>query len=173
MRLADPITPQPWPIWKRNKHMKRFAHIAITGTLSLAVFSAFAADPVAGTTTTGTTATTTGTTTTSSTTTTGSTTTATGTVTATTTTRQPIAQGLSSVRKNLERDPDNKGLQNAEQRLTANMARQELHRTEREQRVETAKAERIERVARVERVERMERPERPGRIERPEGGRGR
>lgn len=152
--------------------MKRFAHMAITSALSLAVLNAFAADPIAGATTTtaGTT-----TTTTTGTTTTGSTATATGTTT-TATTRQPIAQGLKSVGKNLERDPDNKGLQNAEQRLTANLARQELHRTERETRIETTKierAERSERPERVARVERVERPERPGRIERPEGGRGR
>lgn len=135
---------------KRNGTMKRFTHTALAAALSLAALNAaFAADPVAGTTT-------------------STTTSSTGTVT--TTSQPPLTQGIKSVSKNLERDPDNKGLQNAQQRLLDNQTRQELQRTEREHRVETAKLERVER---VERAERVERPERPSRVERPEGGRGR
>jgi hypothetical protein len=96
--------------------------------------------------------------TTSTTTTSTSTTTVPTTTTTTTATPTgPLSQGISSVNKNLERQPDNKGLQNAAERLRENRERQEARR-----------AEHVERVARVERVERPERPERPEKIERPE-----
>lgn len=69
--------------------------------------------------------------------------------------RQPIDQGIESVSKNIARDPDNKGLQNAGQRLFENQIRQSAHREQGPGSIE-----------RVERVERVERPQRPERIER-------
>lgn len=152
--------------------MNRFAHIAITSAFSFIAAQTFAADATTGSTApaTGTTATITGTTST----TTGTTATATVTtapalsaISTTTATKQPISQGLKSVAKNLEKDPDNKGLQNAQQRLLENQERQETHRLDQQARVETVKPERVARVERIERVER------PVRVERPEGGRGR
>jgi len=79
-----------------------------------------------------------------------------------TSTRKPLDQGISSVEKNLEKNPDNKGLRNAKERLQEN-----------QERFEARKAERAERLAqrpdRPERAERAERPERPERADR--GGR--
>lgn len=40
----------------------------------------------------------------------------------------PLTQGISSVDRNLERDPDNKGLQTASDRLKANQERLEEQR---------------------------------------------
>ncbi len=72
------------------------------------------------------------------------------TTTSSTATSGPMSQGLNSVDKNLAKDPDNKGLQTAQERLIRNRAE---------------KTERLERVERAERVERpeVERPEREGR----------
>lgn len=67
----------------------------------------------------------------------------------------PLTQGISSVDKNLKRDPDNKGLQNADQRLQTNQERLEARKAKVDARVDTAKAQR------------MERPERPDHAGRP------
>jgi hypothetical protein len=71
--------------------------------------------------------------------------------------KKPLTQGISSVDKNLEKHPDNKGLQNASKRLKANEDRFETRRAERGER-----AERPERAERAERAERVERTERSG-----------
>jgi hypothetical protein len=70
--------------------------------------------------------------------------------------KTPLTQGISSVDKNLEKKPDNKGLQNADKRLRANRDRIEARRVERD----NDRAERAERPERHERAERAERPER-------------
>jgi hypothetical protein len=64
----------------------------------------------------------------------------------------PATQGLDSVDKNLKRDPDNRGLQNAQRRIETNQERFAEHKTEQ-----------AERMDRAERPERPERPERAGR----------
>jgi hypothetical protein len=75
----------------------------------------------------------------------------------TSTDKTPLTQGISSVGRNLERDPDNKGLQNASKRLKAN-----------QDRLETRRDDRRERADRVERPGHTERPERAGRPDRTE-----
>lgn len=64
----------------------------------------------------------------------------------------PLTQGTTSVDKNLKRDPDNKGLQNADQRLQTNQNRLEARKAKVETRVDTAKAQRMERPDRPERA---------------------
>jgi len=77
----------------------------------------------------------------------------------------PGDQGLSSVNKNLEKNPENKGLLNAEEKLKQNQIK---HKAQAEKRIERkeerteSKAERIER-----RTERRESVGRPAKIERP------
>lgn len=85
-------------------------------------------------------------------------TTSTGTTTPTASRKAPLSQSITSVGRNLERYPDNKGLQNAYQRLERNQERYESRSLERADRVERA-----EKVERPERVERPEKVERPGR----------
>ncbi len=60
----------------------------------------------------------------------------------------PMVQGLSSVEKNLERDPGNKGLQNAQQRLQDNQVRYDARRTAVDARVDAARMNRVERPTR-------------------------
>lgn len=67
-------------------------------------------------------------------------------------TKTPSAQGLDSVDKNLAKQPDNRGLKNAQTRIEANQKRHALHKA--------AVAERVEKPARPERPDH---PERPGR----------
>jgi hypothetical protein len=99
---------------------------------------------------------------------------------------EPTVQGLQSVSKNVAKNPDNRGLQNARDRLIANIVRHETR--DKSARKETrstggesgrpeqiGRAEPMERVERVDRPERVEKPERPERAERPdrpERGRG-
>lgn len=77
----------------------------------------------------------------------------------------PGDQGLSSVNKNLEKNPDNKGLQNAAERHEQNQIKHEAHAEKRmekkEDRIEK-KAERIE-----SRAEHREAAGRPAKVERP------
>jgi hypothetical protein len=73
--------------------------------------------------------------------------------------KAPLTQGISSVDKNLEKKPDNKGLQNADKRLKANQERMEARRVKRD----NDRAERAERPERAERAERPEKTERSGR----------
>jgi hypothetical protein len=72
--------------------------------------------------------------------------------------KAPMTQGAASVQKNLERDPDNKGLKNASARIKANQERFEANREKRADRRED----------RVERAEHFERPEHGGRPDRTE-----
>lgn len=69
-----------------------------------------------------------------------------------TATKVPGEQGAASVKKNLEKDPDNKGLKNAEERHERNMER---HKEQMEKRDER-KAERHEMHENREHHERME-----------------
>jgi hypothetical protein len=70
-------------------------------------------------------------------------------------TTMPATQGLDSVDKNLKRDPDNRGLLNAQQHIETNQKRFAEHKAD--------KAERVEKAERVDRPDRPERPERGGR----------
>ncbi|MGE5548339.1 MAG: hypothetical protein ACM33T_15645 [Solirubrobacterales bacterium] len=72
---------------------------------------------------------------------------------------QPRPGALGVLDRNLEKNPDNRGLQNAISRIERNQERQEA-RPER--------VERAERADKVEKVDRVDRPARPERIERPE-----
>ena len=91
------------------------------------------------------------------------------------TANQPVTQGEASVDKNLNKNKDNKGLQNADQRLEANQAKIAAKRADADKTADTAKQkknkaerhERMENHERMEKMERMEKVERPDRIERP------
>jgi len=87
--------------------------------------------------------------------------------TATTAPKLPGDQGAASVNKNLTKDPDNKGLQNAAEQLKKNKAkhaeqmkkRSEKHEDQMEKKTERAERhETMERPAKVERTEKMDRP---------------
>ena len=80
--------------------------------------------------------------------------------------KTPATQGAASVEKNLERDPDNKGLENASRRIKRNQERfadRHDNRVDRRDDDRVERAERPERGERPERAERMERAERSGR----------
>jgi len=72
----------------------------------------------------------------------------------------PGDQGIASVNKNLEKNPDNKGLQNAAERLKTNREKHQEQMKKREDHKEM-KAERHE--GKTERPGNMSRPEKPGR----------
>ena len=76
-------------------------------------------------------------------------------------TNVPGTQALDSVDKNLAKDPDNRGLENAQDRIERNQTRHAAHKAAMKARAE--KAERIEKAERVEKAERPERPEHPDR----------
>jgi hypothetical protein len=99
-------------------------------------------------------------------------------------TKQPLDQARESVDKNLAKDPDNKGLQNAAERLQTNQERLEKKRAEKEEmrkakiaekeakrQAKTNKqAEKMPDHPKAERMEKMERPEkavRPEKMDRP------
>ncbi len=75
----------------------------------------------------------------------------------------PATQGNASIDKNLLKNPDNKGLQNADRRVEANAAKAAAKRQRREAHKREHREERQERLEREEREDRMERPARPGR----------
>jgi len=86
--------------------------------------------------------------------------------------KQPLDQAMESVDKNLARDPDNKGLQNAAGRLQTNRERHENKREAKEEKRhekrikqagKKAKREEAEHRVKAERPERPARPEKPGR----------
>lgn len=84
----------------------------------------------------------------------------------------PLNQAISSVDKNLDKNPENPGLRTAAQRLERNKERldakeRETEKTERHERHHT-RIEKTERHARIEKVERAEKIERPEKAERPE-----
>lgn len=81
------------------------------------------------------------------------------------TTALPGDKGLASVNKNLEKNPDNKGLQNASGKLEQNRlkhAEQAEKRNEKHEKHMEKKAERVE-----SRAERREAMGRPAKVERP------
>ena len=67
-------------------------------------------------------------------------------------TKEPGDQALTSINKNLQKDPDNRGLLTAKQRIERNQARQEARET----------ADR-DNMLRPDRPARPDRPEHPGR----------
>jgi hypothetical protein len=80
----------------------------------------------------------------------------------------PITQGAASVNKNLSKDPDNKGLQNASRQLQENQVKQAEKRTEQEKKQEMKKEAHTERnEVRHEKVEHPAKIEHPARIEHP------
>ena len=94
----------------------------------------------------------------------------------TATTKEPLAQSSTSVEKNVTRDPDSKGLNNASNRLEANQDKIEAKRAAKaERRLEKAKkaekmeeAKKAEKMEKAEKVEKMEKAERPEKVERVE-----
>lgn len=110
--------------------------------------------------------------------------------------KQPLDQAVKSVDKNLAKDPDNKGLQNAAGRLQTNKERHDKKRAEKDARHKakvaekdakrqakmneraeknpehrdaerTEKMEHMEKSSRPEKMERPEKAERPGKMDRP------
>lgn len=82
---------------------------------------------------------------------------------------QPVAQGAASVEKNLNKNPDNKGLQRATEQTQANEAKVAEKRAEADKRREAKNknAEKHERMEKRDMMERHEKMERPGKVERP------
>src|SRR5437868_15374785 len=73
-------------------------------------------------------------------------------------THQPTLQGFESVNKNAAENPDNKGLQNARERLARNIRRHESQGNPHTRAPKSAnERSNVERPNRVERVERVER----------------
>ena len=85
-------------------------------------------------------------------------------------TKQPMDQAIKSVDKNLAKDPDNKGLNNAAERLQTNKERQakkrEAQKAKRDAKRDRQAARRSEH-NKAERTERMEKAERPEAMGRP------
>lgn len=87
---------------------------------------------------------------------------------------QPVSQGAASVNKNLSKDPDNKGLQNASEQLQENEAKVAEKRAAAKQKSDDAKhkknrEEKHEKHEKHEHMERMnhDKMERPAKPERP------
>ncbi len=94
-------------------------------------------------------------------------------------TKQPLDQAIESVDQNLAKDPDNKGLQNAADRLQTNQQRQQEKRAEQEAKRQAKTADKeAKRQAKIDKragkmsdhhdAERMEKMDRPEKAERPE-----
>lgn len=81
--------------------------------------------------------------------------------------KQPLDQAIESVDKNLAKDPDNKGLQNAAERLRINQERHKQKRAEQKAKREEHKDDQAEKRAEREKAERPERAERPEKAGRP------
>jgi hypothetical protein len=81
-------------------------------------------------------------------------------------TNVPGAKGLDSVDKNLDKNlaknPDNRGLENAQDRIQRNEQRRALDKA-----AKTKHAEKAEKVDKVEKVAKADRPERPAHPDRP------
>lgn len=71
-----------------------------------------------------------------------------------TTADTPLTQGISSVDKNLKKNPDNKGLQTASEQLKENQERFAQRQATTDQRIEDARAERFDAPVRPDRIER-------------------
>lgn len=96
-------------------------------------------------------------------------------------TREPLGHAQESIDKNLQKNPDNKGLQNAAGRLQVNQERIEKKRVVQKSKRRAKKivavkkppkqsdkaSEREKKPTQQERMERMERIEHPGKMERP------
>jgi hypothetical protein len=84
--------------------------------------------------------------------------------TTTGTVKKPLSQAIKSVGKNLSKDPDNKGLQNASEKLDANQQKIEERRADRiEKSGSIEKADKVDKVDKVEKVEKIEKLEKIGR----------
>lgn len=103
-----------------------------------------------------------------------------GSATSANATKEPISQGITSVDKNLAKDPGNKGLQTAAQKLDANQQRIEekraekaakradkrqdaKHKSAKHKTMHTDKASGHEKMERPEKAARPDKVERPGR----------
>ena len=112
---------------------------------------------------------------------------------ASTTVKEPLSQATTSVGKNLTRDPDSKGLNNANSRLQTNEERLDTkqttitekslnktkHTAKKEHtdhtdkhadisKIKATKAERADKAQRIDKASRPEKAERPEKVERPE-----
>lgn len=83
-------------------------------------------------------------------------------------TKQPLDQAIESVDQNLAKDPDNKGLQNAADRLQTNQQRQQEKRAEQEAKRQAKIDKRAGKMSDHHDAERMEKMDRPEKAERPE-----
>ena len=78
----------------------------------------------------------------------------------TSTTKEPLAQSSTSVEKNVTRDPDSKGLNNASNRLEANQDKIEAKRAAKaERRLEKEKAKKAEKLEKAKKTEKAEEAE--------------
>lgn len=75
----------------------------------------------------------------------------------------PGSQGLTSVDKNLTRDPDNRGLTNAQQRIEDNIQDRKDRKAGKADRDDNTGAEKAERPEKADRPDRPDHPERAGR----------
>lgn len=94
--------------------------------------------------------------------------------TTTGTVKKPLSQAIDSVGKNLSKDPDNRGLQNAAERLDANQQKIEERRAERiEKSGGVEKVDKVDKVEKVEKVDKVEKIEKVEKVEKVEKiGRG-
>jgi hypothetical protein len=81
-------------------------------------------------------------------------------------TNVPGAKALDSIDKNLAKDPDNRGLANARDRIERNQKRHALHKADKAE-DKAERAEKAEKMEKVEHVEKVDRPERPAHPDRP------
>lgn len=77
-------------------------------------------------------------------------------------TNVPGTQALDSVDKNLAKDPDNRGLETAQQRIERNQKRHALHKA-----AMAKHEEKVEHLEKVDHMEKVDRPERPAHPDRP------
>ncbi len=93
----------------------------------------------------------------------------TGSTTSTNPTHVPLSQGVTSVNSNLAKDPDNKGLQNASEKLEANQTRiAEKRADQAEKREDTKhKAKHTDKKSDHQKVEHPDKVEHPEKAERP------
>lgn len=82
--------------------------------------------------------------------------------------KQPLDQAIKSVDKNLAKDPDNKGLNNAAERLQTNQERHNKKRAAQLAKRHEKREMKMEKRLEHERTERPEKAERPEKVERPE-----
>lgn len=85
---------------------------------------------------------------------------------------KPLDQAMDSIDKNLAKDIDNKGLQNAKEHLATNQKRQEAndakHTEMKNEKTEhPAKPEKVEKSEKAEKAEKMEKVEKIEKFERP------